>query len=170
MTSLQQYLRLLYPPFYRGEPYHSCTRTAAPGAAPAPAAAPLMVVPRQLLVLLLLLLLLPPPLPASSVASAGGLVSKRDPSPSINEKVYHHVVSQFTSGHAMFQHFGVSTFGHNNSVGVGGSNDCWHGPNTKPDKYAAPCLPASLFNPANYSARQTMQVAKAFGASEVCIT
>ena len=74
------------------------------------------------------------------------------------------------AGHAMFQHFGVSTFGYNNTVRVGADNDCWHGANTKPDKDTAPCLPASLFNPTNYSAKQTMQVAKAFGASEVCIT
>ena len=102
----------------------------------------------------------------------GGLLrcSRSSAPPPINDKVYHHVVSQFSQGHAMFQHFGVSTFGHNNSLGVGGANDCWHGANTKPDRVTAPCLPATLFNPTNYSARQTMQVAKGFGASEVCIT
>ena len=56
------------------------------------------------------------------------------------------------------------------SQGVGGDNDCWHGPSTKPDSVTAPCLDPLLFNPTNYSAAQTMEVAKAFGASEVCIT
>ena len=84
--------------------------------------------------------------------------------PAINAKVYHHVTAQFEEGHAMFQHFGVSTFGAHNSQGVGGANDCWHGGSTKPDAVTAPCLDARLFDPANYSAAQSMQVAKAFGA------
>jgi hypothetical protein len=110
----------------------------------------------------------PPPAPAPPPPAPAPPAVKSPPA--VNEKVYHHLVSQFSRGHAMFQHFGVSTFGHNNTLGVGGSNDCWHGPTTKPDKMRAPCLPAELFNPTNYSAEQTMQVAAAFGASEVCIT
>ena len=92
------------------------------------------------------------------------------PPPAVNNKVYHHLINQFTEGHAMFQHFGVSTFGHNNTLGIRGSNDCWYSPTVKPDAITHPCLPAKLFNPENYSAAQTMEVAKAFGASEVCIT
>ena len=60
-------------------------------------------------------------------SSAAAAASAAPPPPEINGKVYHHLVHQFTEGHAMFQHFGVSTFGGKNTLGIGGANDCWHG-------------------------------------------
>jgi hypothetical protein len=110
-----------------------------------------------------------PPLPLLLLGTVSAAAAAT-PLPALNDKVYHHLVSQFSEGHAMFQHFGISTFGANNSLGIGGANDCWHGATVKPDAVTHPCLPAKLFNPENYSAAQTMEVAKAFGASEVCIT
>jgi hypothetical protein len=101
-----------------------------------------------------------------AVTLAGGLPRP----PAVNDKVYHHLVNQFEEGFAMFQHFGVSTFAKGNAQGVGGSNDCWHGPNVRPDAVTAPCLDPKLFNPRNYSATQSVEVAKSFGASEICIT
>jgi len=94
------------------------------------------------------------------------------PLPALNVKVYEHLAGQFKHGRAMFQHFGVSTFGAGNAQGVGGANDCWHGAGVKPDASSptTACLYAKLFNPTHYNATQTMEVAKAFGAQEVCIT
>ena len=36
-------------------------------------------------------------------------------------------------------------------AGVGGDNDCWHGPGTRPDAVTALCLDPKLFAPANDS-------------------
>ena len=49
-----------------------------------------------------------------SQSRAGG----QSQQPAINDKVYHHLLSQFDQGHAMFQHFGVSTFGYPRTVTV----------------------------------------------------
>jgi hypothetical protein len=94
--------------------------------------------------------------------------------PPVTPKVYNHFQSQFTNGHAMFMHFGVSTFytkeGHSaRPSDLSIPNECWHGSTVKPSP-AHPCLSPKLFNPSNLSAPQWMRVAKQFGADEICIT
>eukprot|EP00666_Eupelagonemidae_sp_cell4sb_P005969 gene5969-17635_t len=75
----------------------------------------------------------------------------------VNDKVYHHLASQFSSGFAMFQHFGAA--GRPSAPCSGGRS-----------LPGGRCLSPSHFNPTNLSAVQWMETARALGADEVCLT
>ena len=66
------------------------------------------------------------------------------PPSGVNEKVYDHMASQFSTGFAMFQHFGVNTFAHV-------EHNCIGAPKGK-------CLSPAMFDPTDLNATQWMEV------------
>ena len=91
----------------------------------------------------------------SRLAVVLALLPACTPSP-LAEKVYHHMASQFGTGFAMFQHFGVNTF-------TAVEHNCFGAPGGK-------CVDAAAFNPTELNASQWMATAKDLGAQEVCLT
>jgi hypothetical protein len=88
------------------------------------------------------------------------------PTPLINDKVYHHIASQFGRGFAMFQHFSVNTFALNPTTPVGNSSKCIeHNCGN-----GSSCADPKLFNPTDLNTTQWVNTAKAMGADEICLT